>query len=179
MSLTMKNHRFASALLLSLLVLHSANAGEKPRRGLFRSAPVAQNQVVQTQYVSSQEVAIDRNQVAPSPMLGSFVPNNTMWVRGNGVVGGGYTPLGQDERSTLSLYGPLSASRPQMRDVRVLQPTGYGTLQPVSLGNAAAYPNYPWSDSVPGLSGQNRMIRPRTPAVYPGWTTDSDTIDNQ
>ena len=52
----MKNHRFASALLLSLLVLHSANAGEKPRRGLFRSAPVAQNQVVQTQYVSSQEL---------------------------------------------------------------------------------------------------------------------------
>lgn len=112
-------------------------------------------------------------------MLGSFVPNNTMWVRGNGMMGGGYTPLNQDERDTLSLYGPFSANRSQMRPVRVLQPTVYGGLAPVNAGDAAAYPNFPWSDSLPRLSESNRVFRPRSSSILPGWTTDSDTIDQQ
>lgn len=137
----------------------------------------------QTQYtqqiVSQQQVAPVNNGVAPSPMLGSFVPNNTMWVRGNGIMGGGYAPLNQDERYSLSLYGPFSASRAQMRPVNVLQPTAYGTLMPVAAGDAAAYPNYPWADTLPGLSDANRPFRPRSSAILPGWYTDSDTIDHQ
>jgi len=170
----MKNPAILLAILYTFSGFHSAQAGEKIRRFLAPSP-----QVVQTQYAVPQQVMVDRNSVAPSPMLGSFVPNSTAWVRGNGVMGGGYTPLGQDERTSLTLYGPLAASRAQMRDVRVLQPTGYGTLRPASVGDAAAYPNFPWSDSVPGLSGQNRMVRPRSPIIFPGWQTDSDTIDQQ
>ncbi|MFM7131273.1 MAG: hypothetical protein ACKO0V_18140 [bacterium] len=170
----MRNTAILLALLITSTGMTDARAGDKIRR-VFVSSP----QVVQTQYTAPQQVMVDRNAVAASPMLGSFVPNSTAWVRGNGVMGGGYTPLGQDERTSLTLYGPLAASRAQMRDVRVLQPTGYGTLRPVSVGNAAAYPNFPWSDSVPGLSGQNRMVRPRSPVIFPGWQTDSDTIDQQ
>lgn len=170
----MRHRVFLIALLVTVSGFDAAKAGDKIRRFLAPSP-----QVAQTQYAVPQQVMVDRNSVAPSPMLGSFVPNSTAWVRGNGVMGGGYTPLGQDERTSLTMYGPLAASRAQMRDVRVLQPTGYGTLRPVSAGDAAAYPNFPWSDSVPGLSGQNRLVRPRSPMIFPGWQTDSDTIDQQ
>lgn len=117
--------------------------------------------------------------VAPSPMLGSFAPNQTMWVRGNGMMGGGYTPLDQDERDTLAIYGPFSANRGQMKPVRVLQPTGFGGVVPVQEGDAVAYPNFPWKDSLPNLSAQGRAVRPRSPMTYPGWNTDADTIDQQ
>ncbi len=115
--------------------------------------------------------------VAPSPMLGSFVPNQTMWVRGNGLMGGGFTPFDQDERQTLALYGPFSASRAQMKPVRVLQPTGFGGPMSMSEGDAVAYPNFPWRDSLPNLSAQGRAYRPNSPMIYPGWATDADTID--
>src|SRR4051812_35125658 len=53
-----------------------------------------------------------QDRVAPSPMLGSFMPSPYVTVRGNGVIGGGYSPLGMFGREqSLSVYGPLSAFR--------------------------------------------------------------------
>lgn len=126
---------------------------------------------------ANYSVSPNRNDLAASPMLGSFVPNQTMWVRGNGMMGGGYTPFNQDERDTMSLYGPFSANRAQMRPVQAFQTSAYGQVLPVQIGDAAAYPNYPWSDSLPGLSNSNHVFRPRSSAILPGWSTDSDTID--
>ena len=164
------------AILISSLFTTDVYAGGWPFKKRAAQEVQAYSGVRQT----SARVQRPSEPVAPSPMLGSFVPNQTMWVRGNGLMGGGYTPLDQDERDSLALYGPFSPSRGQMKPVRVLQPTGFGG-GPAMLreGDAVAYPNYPWRDSLPNLSSQGRAYRPGSPAVYPGWATDADTIDQQ
>lgn len=160
------------ALTLGFLILSQNNNSLYAGGWPFRKQAPAQQAVAPTvRYVRPTEA------IAPSPMLGTFAPNQTMWVRGNGMVGGGYTPLDQDERDTLSLYGPFAAGRAQMKPVRMIQPTGFGGAVPVAEGDAVAYPNFPWKDSLPNLSAQGRQVRPRSPMIYPGWNTDSDTID--
>lgn len=163
--------RAAMAMCLSMAVTATGHAGGRPRPVYVQSTNVT--------VVSPVRPTMDvRNGVAPSPMLGSFTPNQSVWVRGNGVMGGGYTPLNQDERESMAIYGPFSAFRGQMKPVKVLQPTGTGPI-PLMEGDAVAYPNFPWKDSLPNLSSQGRAVRPRSPFVYPGWNTDADTIDQQ
>ena len=162
------------AIALGLVALLSSNTDVNAGGWPFRKQNGYQQNVAPTARVTRAS-----EPVAPSPMLGSFTPNQTMWVRGNGMMGGGYTPLDQDERDTLAIYGPFSANRGQMKPVRVLQPTGFGGVVPVQEGDAVAYPNFPWKDSLPNLSAQGRAVRPRSPMTYPGWNTDADTIDQQ
>src|SRR5436305_4397129 len=52
------------------------------------------------------------DRVAPSPMLGTFMPSPYVSIRSNFTAGGGYSPLGMYGREqSLSVYGPLSAFR--------------------------------------------------------------------
>jgi hypothetical protein len=51
------------------------------------------------------------NQVARTGMLGSFTPANYIFVRGNGLAGGGYSPLGSFGQTSMDIYGPIAALR--------------------------------------------------------------------
>ena len=52
------------------------------------------------------------NQVAPSSMLGTFRPTPVITVRGNGIIGGGYSPIGlYGSNNSMTLYGPISSLR--------------------------------------------------------------------
>ena len=52
------------------------------------------------------------NQVASSSMLGTFQSTPAITVRGNGVIGGGYSPIGlYGANNSMVLYGPLSSLR--------------------------------------------------------------------
>ena len=62
-----------------------------------------------------------RDRVAPSPMLGSFMPSQYVSIRGNGFVGGGYSTSGAYGREqSLSVYGPLSAFRSTTAPLRTV-----------------------------------------------------------
>lgn len=52
------------------------------------------------------------NQVAPSSMLGTFRPTPVITVRGNGIIGGGYSPIGlYGANNSMTLFGPISSLR--------------------------------------------------------------------
>jgi hypothetical protein len=77
---------------------------------------------------------------------GSFYPTPTMFVRGNGVVGGGYSPFGMNGDYTLSLYGPLSPYRATAAPV-LFRSTGYGGSTD-SVGTGFSTPNLPGISNV-------------------------------
>jgi|SRR5579864_5189914 len=82
------------------------------------------------------------NANAPSPMLGTFYPDNYMVVRGNAPAGGGYSPLGIYGDRSLSIYGPLSSMRATAAPL-LTYTRGYdGQLYP-TMGTAFSYPNLP------------------------------------
>lgn len=102
-----------------------------------------------SRYLPTHRVMTARpTDLAPSPMLGSFVPNPVMTVGGAGVVAGnGWTPLQQYGSGTLSLYGPLSSLRSTAAPVRTIQ-RGYNGIPRVSVGTAFSYPNLPPAGAV-------------------------------
>ena len=93
--------------------------------------------------VPTTVVTRPENQLAPSPMLGQFRPTPYIMVRGNGVVGGGYSPLGNFGReNSLSVYGPLSAFRATSAPVNLVV-RGYDGVPAVVEGTSFSNPNQP------------------------------------
>src|SRR3954469_11283756 len=116
--------RFSASWTLSASVLIGLMASDAEAGGLFRRHPRA---VVETATTTRPE-----DRVAPSPMLGSFMPSPYVSVRGTGVIGGGYTPLGMYGREqSLTVYGPLSAFRSTSAPVRTIV-RGYDGLPVVA-----------------------------------------------
>ncbi len=91
----------ALGLVATLFCAASVDAGPFGRRS------------ARTRYVPARQVVTSRpTDLAPSPMLGSFVANPMMTVGGAGVVAGnGFTPLQQYGAGNLSVYGPMSSLR--------------------------------------------------------------------
>ncbi|WP_435015940.1 hypothetical protein TA3x_003497 [Tundrisphaera sp. TA3] len=123
-----------------------ADAGGPFRRPARYAAPVP----TQARVAAPGTVARPEDQVARTGMLGSFTPANYIFVRGNGVVGGGYSPLGSFGQTSMDIYGPISALRQTSAPV-VQYSRGYdGRL----IGSEATSYSNPF---LPGLS----------PVVYP------------
>jgi hypothetical protein len=146
------------ALALTLIVsagiagnTPSTEAGDKFFRRRVRP-------VVETVTTSRPE-----DRVAPSPMLGSFRPTPYIMVRGNGVVGSGYSPLGNFGReNSMSVYGPLSAFREVSAPV-VTVVRGYNGL-PVA---------------VEGTSFSNPFQPTLSPVVYPSRASNYSALRYQ
>ena len=84
--------------LVLLATSDRAEAGETARR---RPRPVRETVDVRPE-----------NQLAPSPMLGTFRPTPYITVRGNGIIGGGYSPIGlYGVNNSMTLFGPFSSLR--------------------------------------------------------------------
>jgi hypothetical protein len=84
-----------------------------------------------------------RDQVAPTGMLGSFVPTPMVTIRDSGVIGGGYSPLGMYGReNSLTVFGPLSAFRQTSAPVNTVV-RGYDGVPARVQGTGFSNPNQP------------------------------------
>ncbi len=127
----------ALGLMVCLSTFSSVDAGPFGRRAAG------------TRYLPTRQVVTTRpSDLAPSPMLGSFVANPMMMVGGAGVAGeNGWTPLQQYGSGTLSMYGPLSSLRSTAAPVVTYQ-RGYDGVMRTSVGTGFSYPNLPPAGSV-------------------------------
>jgi hypothetical protein len=75
-------------------------------------------------------------------MLGTFYPEPTLSIRGNGMVGGGYAPLGMYGATTLSLDGALSPFRASSAPVMTYT-RGYDGITRPHVATSFSYPNRP------------------------------------
>ena len=127
--------RFSVSLTLLASVLIGVTASDAEAGGPFwrRTRPV----------VETVTTTRPQDRVAPSPMLGSFMPSPVVSVRGNGVIGGGYSPLGMYGREqSLSVYGPLSAFRSTSAPVTTVV-RGYNGAPVLVEGTSFSNPNQP------------------------------------
>jgi hypothetical protein len=84
-----------------------------------------------------------RNRVAPTGMLGSFVPSPVVSIRDNGVIGGGYSPLDQyGFGNSMSIFGPLSAFRQASAPVNTVV-RGYDGVPTLVQGTGFSNPMQP------------------------------------
>jgi hypothetical protein len=122
-------------MTLAATILVGVTASIAEAGGPFRRRP---RPVVETATTTRPE-----DRVAPSPMLGSFMPSQYVTVRSTGVIGGGYSPLGMYGREqSLSVYGPLSAFRSTSAPVVTIV-RGYNGLPVVAEGTSFSNPNQP------------------------------------
>lgn len=83
------------------------------------------------------------DQVAPSPMLGTFRPTPVITVRGNGIIGGGYSPIGlYGENNSMTLFGPISSLRQTAAPVNTVV-RGYNGLATQAEGTSFSTPFQP------------------------------------
>ncbi|WP_435010641.1 hypothetical protein P12x_001920 [Tundrisphaera lichenicola] len=93
--------------------------------------------------VETSTTARPQDRVAPSPMLGSFMPSQYVTIRGNGTIGGGYSALDAYGREqSLSVYGPLSAFREIAAPVNTVV-RGYNGQPVLVQGTSFSNPNQP------------------------------------
>jgi hypothetical protein len=123
---------FAVSLFVGLI---SDPAASQAGDGLFRRG--------RTRPVTPTVATRPENQVAPSPMLGTFQPSPYIFVRGNGVAGGGYSPIGfYGGNNSMVLYGPLSSLRATSAPVNTVV-RGYDGIPRVTEGTGFSTPNQP------------------------------------
>lgn len=134
--------RIASAgLALASLATSTAEAGKPFRRAARAPVPVTTTR--------------HEDQLAPTGMLGTFVPANYIFVRGNGLAGGGYSPLGSYGQNSMDLFGPISALRATAAPV-VQYTRGYdGRVVPVE-----------------GVSFSTPFLPNQSPVIYPTRATN-------
>lgn len=80
--------------------------------------------------------------VAPARPLGTFYPQPYTFVPGNGIAGGGYSPLNIQGAGTLAEYGPLSMYRQVAVPVTVYS-RGYNGVAIPEPATSLIYPNLP------------------------------------
>ena len=128
--------------LCFVIISHDAQAGDWRRRVRQPAAPVVYQSTART--------------VSTEPrQLGTFYPSSTLYVRGNGFAGGGYSPLGQFGNASMTLYGPTSAFRDMTAPVQVYA-RGYNGAPVLVEGSSFSSPNEP----------------DRSRAIYPTQATD-------
>ncbi len=83
------------------------------------------------------------NQLAPSPMLGTFRPTPYIAVRGNGIIGGGYSPIGlYGANNSMVLFGPISSLRPTSAPINTVV-RGYNGVSTRVEGTSFSTPFQP------------------------------------
>ncbi len=161
-TLSFCRHAMNGALIFAVAGLFAGEAeAQWPRARRVRLVPTSARQVPG---------------VAPSPMLGTFYPDNVVNIRGNFEAGGGYSPLGTYGDTAATLYGPLSAFRTKAAPVTTYQRGYNGAIVP-SQGTSFSTPNqpalspvvYPWRGNVPNA--------PRNVGTPPQWDSGINWID--
>jgi hypothetical protein len=156
-------------MILAASILVGLTASIVEAGGPFRRRP---RPVVETATTTRPE-----NRVAPSPMLGSFMPSQYVTVRGNGVIGGGYSPLGLYGReSSLSVYGPLSAFRSTSAPITTIV-RGYNGLPVVAEGTSFSNPNQPTLSPVVYPTRASNYSALRFQSTPPQWDKAITWID--
>ena len=107
------------------------------------------------------------NQVAPSNMLGTFRSTPVITVRGNGVIGGGYSPIGlYGENNAMTLFGPFSSLRQTSAPVNTVV-RGYDGVATQVEGTAFSNPFQPDLSPVKYPTRASNFSAPRGPGVPP------------
>jgi len=91
-----------------------------------------------------------RTVIQGSESLGTFEPTPYVYVRGNEIMGGGYSPLGTYGDTTTAIYGPTSAFRATTAPVTTYTRGYDGVLH-----------------AVPGISFSTPNLPVLSPVVYP------------
>ncbi len=107
------------------------------------------------------------NRVAASPMLGTFMPGNYITVRSNGIIGGGYSPLGlYGGNTSMDLYGPFSALRATSAPVNVVV-RGYDGAPVLVEGTSTSTPFLPDASPVQYPTRTSNYSAIRDPGQVP------------
>ena len=105
------------------------------------------------------------NRLAPTPMLGNFRPTPVITVRGNGIIGGGYSPIGlYGANNSMVLYGPLSSLRQTAAPVQSVV-RGYNGVTGVVDGTSFSNPFQPDLSPVQYPTRNSNYTGPRTPSM--------------
>ncbi len=129
-----------------ILSLQSAEAGGWSRRVRQTPVPVVYERTARTVVTEPRQ-------------LGTFYPSSTLYVRGNGFAGGGYSPLGQFGNASMTLYGPTSAFRDTTAPVQFYA-RGYNGAPVLVEGSSFSSPNEP---------DRSRVIYPTQATDYYGF----------
>jgi hypothetical protein len=97
-------------------------------------------------------------------------------VRGNGEVGGGYSPLGQLGTTSMDLYGPLSAYRSLSAPVMTYR-RGYDGRTVLAPGTSFSSPNRPEMNPVVYPTGATNYYGFRQSGDPPWWSNAINWID--
>ncbi len=107
------------------------------------------------------------NRLAPSPMLGTFQPGNYITVRSNGILGGGYAPIGYyGGNNSMDVYGPLSALRATSAPVNTVV-RGYNGGPVAVEGTTTSTPFLPEASAVRYPTRTNNYSAVRDPGQVP------------
>ena len=107
------------------------------------------------------------NQVAPSNMLGNFRSTPVITVRGNGVIGGGYSPIGlYGENNAMTLFGLISSLRQTSAPVNTLV-RGYDGVATQVEATSFSNPFQPDLSPVKYPTRVSNYSAPRGPGIPP------------
>ena len=108
-----------------------------------------------------------KDQVAPNSMLGTFRSTPVITVRGNGVIGGGYSPIGlYGENNAMTLFGPFSSLRETAAPVNTVV-RGYNGVATVSEVTSYSTPFQPDLSPVKYPTRVSNYTAPRGPGIPP------------
>ncbi len=108
--------------------------------------------------------------------LGTFYNTPTLTIRGNGPVGGGYSPFGAYGDRTLDEIGPLSSFRATTAPVRIYERGYNGALVPAT-GTSFSYPYQPRLSPVVYPSRANYFYGFKRSGTPPWWDTGAGWVD--
>ena len=156
--------------------LPQAEAGGWFRKTTPPTAPVPTVTRVVVPTAAPVVVARPENQLAPTGMLGSFTPSNYIFVRGNGVVGGGYSPLGSFGQTSMDIYGPFAALRATTAPV-VQYSRGYDGRLNRFDGFSTSTPFFPSQSSVVYPTRASNFSAIRGPGIPPQTGSGMNWVD--
>ena len=107
------------------------------------------------------------NQVIASGMLGTFQSTPVITVRGNGVIGGGYSPIGlYGENNAMTLFGPFSSLRQTSAPVNTVV-RGYNGVASQAEATSFSNPFQPDLSPVKYPTRVSNYDAPRGPGILP------------
>ena len=112
----------------------------------------------------------------PDRSLGTFGPTPYLFVRGNGVAGGGYSPGDSFGDVAMDIYGPLSAFRSISAPV-VVYTRGYNGVMTPSIGTSFSNPNRPALSPVVYPTQANNYYGFPVSGTPPWWAKGGSFID--
>ena len=108
-----------------------------------------------------------KDQVAPNNMLGTFRSTPAITVRGNGVIGGGYSPIGMyGENNAMTLYGQFSSLRETAAPVNTVV-RGYNGVSTLVEGTSYSTPFQPELSPIKYPTRASNFAAPRGPGIAP------------